>query len=59
MDQFRQGLRVNGFDDKPVAAGEHSVHDGPGCRTLIFMSGCPLHCEWCANPEGMAFRQRG
>ncbi len=36
----------------------HSVHDGPGCRTLIFMSGCPLRCEWCANPEGMEFKQR-
>ncbi|PAB57847.1 4-hydroxyphenylacetate decarboxylase activase [Anaeromicrobium sediminis] len=29
----------------------YSVHDGPGCRTLFFLSGCPLHCEWCANPE--------
>lgn len=31
----------------------HSVHDGPGTRTLVFLSGCPLCCEWCANPEGM------
>lgn len=28
-----------------------SVHDGPGCRTTVFMSGCPLRCRWCANPE--------
>ncbi|MCY6484075.1 4-hydroxyphenylacetate decarboxylase activase [Clostridium aestuarii] len=28
-----------------------SVHDGPGCRTTVFMNGCPLKCEWCANPE--------
>jgi pyruvate formate lyase activating enzyme len=31
----------------------YSVHDGPGCRTLVFMKGCPLRCEWCSNPEGM------
>jgi pyruvate formate lyase activating enzyme len=35
----------------------YSVHDGPGCRTLIFMKGCPLHCEWCSNPEGMRTTQ--
>lgn len=31
-----------------------SVHDGPGCRTVFFMGGCPLRCRWCANPEGIA-----
>jgi len=28
-----------------------SVHDGPGCRTGVFMAGCPLRCSWCSNPE--------
>lgn len=35
-----------------------SVHDGPGSRTLVFLSGCPLRCEWCANPEGSELKQR-
>ena len=31
-----------------------SVHDGPGCRTLIFLNGCSLNCFWCSNPEGIS-----
>ncbi|SHH17609.1 4-hydroxyphenylacetate decarboxylase activase [Tepidibacter thalassicus] len=34
-----------------------SVHDGPGCRTTIFMNGCPLRCEWCANPESWVLKK--
>ncbi|MCX7970860.1 MAG: glycyl-radical enzyme activating protein [Negativicutes bacterium] len=32
-----------------------SVHDGPGCRTVLFFKGCPLSCRWCANPEGLVW----
>lgn len=28
-----------------------SINDGPGIRTVVFFKGCPLHCQWCANPE--------
>lgn len=28
-----------------------SVNDGNGIRTTIFLSGCPLRCKWCCNPE--------
>jgi len=31
-----------------------SIHDGPGIRTTVFLKGCPLHCLWCHNPEGIA-----
>jgi len=30
---------------------DFSVHDGDGIRTTIFLSGCPLRCRWCSNPE--------
>ncbi len=32
-----------------------STHDGDGIRTLIFFKGCPLHCQWCSNPEGISY----
>jgi pyruvate formate lyase activating enzyme len=47
----RKAPRNSGFifDIKRFA-----VHDGPGIRTTVFLKGCPLHCLWCHNPEGIA-----
>lgn len=33
-----------------------SVHDGRGIRTVVFLKGCPLRCEWCANPESQQIK---
>ncbi len=30
------------------------VHDGPGIRTTVFLSGCSLRCAWCHNPESFS-----
>lgn len=30
--------------------------DGPGTRMTTFLSGCPLQCQYCHNPDTMAMR---
>jgi pyruvate formate lyase activating enzyme len=44
--QFRNSIRGTVFDIQ-----RYSIHDGPGIRTLVFLKGCPLGCQWCSNPE--------
>jgi len=35
---------------------KYNTYDGPGVRTVVFFKGCPLRCQWCSNPEGLAQR---
>lgn len=37
---------------------KYSIHDGPGIRTTVFFKGCPLHCQWCHNPETQSYEQQ-
>ena len=30
--------------------------DGPGTRMTMFMSGCPLRCQYCHNPDTMEMK---
>ncbi|MGM9612650.1 MAG: glycyl-radical enzyme activating protein [Butyricicoccus sp.] len=32
-----------------------SIHDGEGFRTVVFLKGCPLRCQWCSTPESQSF----
>lgn len=42
------------FDIKRFA-----IHDGPGIRSTVFFTGCPLRCAWCHNPEAFVLGEPG
>lgn len=31
-----------------------ALFDGEGMRTVVFLKGCPLRCQWCSTPESQS-----
>lgn len=50
------GIKEGGIERQAMIFNvqKYNVHDGPGIRTMVFFKGCPLRCQWCANPEGIS-----
>lgn len=48
MDYLKRKGRI--FDVQ-----RYSIHDGSGIRTIVFLKGCILRCQWCCNPESQEY----
>ncbi|MBI5722993.1 MAG: glycyl-radical enzyme activating protein [Planctomycetes bacterium] len=38
---------------KIFSTGWSEGYDGPGRRWVVYLKGCNLRCQWCANPESL------
>ncbi len=68
VSQYTINIQIGYFIDNPVGwvyiafvqsgtifdIKKYSINDGPGIRTTVFFSGCPLSCLWCHNPESQS-----
>lgn len=43
-----EGMDVTG---SVLRLEKSSIYDGDGLRTVVFIKGCPLRCQWCSTPE--------
>lgn len=51
---------LKGPVNSDVKGSLHSIEtmglvDGPGIRTIFFLQGCPLKCQYCHNPDSQHF----
>lgn len=33
-----------------------SMYDGDGLRTVVYLKGCTLSCQWCSTPESQSYQ---
>ncbi len=48
LNQTYEGMDTKGT---VLRIEKSSIFDGDGLRTVVFMKGCPLRCQWCSTPE--------
>jgi pyruvate formate lyase activating enzyme len=51
MDSLKKTVETDSLSAVITNIQGFSIHDGPGIRTVVFIKGCPLACQWCSNPE--------
>lgn len=54
MDDTESEKKISSVPGRIFNIQRFSTFDGPGVRTVVFTKGCPLHCLWCHNPEGLS-----
>lgn len=58
MDHAEHNAAVRAGDIASVHSWELvTAMDGPGTRMTLFLSGCPLRCVYCHNPDTMEMRR--